>query len=616
MDHPRALRTSAENSPPIAACVHSPADLQALMMIVALVLAAGFVVLVLLALHLCLVITFMQPLIRPPWWLRNLVIALSGALVFVMSYSIDGSVSISAGLGSATGAMRELARLSAKSSAHQQAVAQAAINLNASLIKTASCLGCFDVYNGTPVVPSNSTLHELCEGLALAPRLISEAAEMNRSIISAQAQGLRLANLVDISTGWHVGAAFLPLYAFTCTAAALFVGSIAGRRNLLLLAQFVAVIVWWMMCAVVSVEFAISVGFADACGSALDTTLHVLRTEALKGHDKPNPNDLWHYNLSAYYLAPWGCELKNPVTSSLLAIADNCQAAYDGLLSLPKVPSNCTAFSEKDRRVDLDQAIADVLGPLGGVEACGGKGVVAELFQSGAVDGLCGHVGIGFVQLWVWQLCTGGILILTSLVLPALWHSHNLPTAMWLHMLLNSRRSAPYVHRLPTSWREFQRQATSPAAWAAAAVACLRLVRAGAVAGATAASAVCRRCARSCVPASPARLLGRYSGHCDIQEPVEGEEALSRAANASSMRTPMLLPVWRSGEAPAPSWPPSAAPSGSPAPSRAPSGSPLVAPLSAATLAVLDSNHASTAIIVGAAPDGLRERSCTPNEGL
>jgi hypothetical protein len=31
---------------------------------------------------------------------------------------------------------------------------------------------------------------------------------------------------------------------------------------------------------------------------------------------------------------------------------------------------------------------------------------------------------------------------------------------------------------------------------------------------------------------------------------------------------------------------------------------------------VLDSNHASTAIIVGAAPDGLRERSCTPNEGL
>jgi hypothetical protein len=195
---------------------------------------------------------------------------------------------------------------------------------------------------------------------------------MNRSIISAQAQGLRLANLVDISTGWHVGAAFLPLYAFTCTAAALFVGSIAGRRNLLLLAQFVAVIVWWMMCAVVSVEFAISVGFADACGSALDTTLHVLRTEALKGHDKPNPNDLWHYNLSAYYLAPGGCELKNPVTSSLLAIADNCQAAYDGLLSLPKVPSNCTAFSEKDRRVDLDQAhvaLGDEVRIGGGLQA-------------------------------------------------------------------------------------------------------------------------------------------------------------------------------------------------------------------------------------------------------
>ena len=343
-------------------------------------------------------------------------------------------------------------------------------------------------------------------------------------------------------------------------------------------------------------------GFADACGSAISTTLHVLRTEALNGHDKPNPKDLWHYNLSAYYLAPGGCELKNPVTSPLLAIADNCQAAYDGVLSLPKVPSNCTAFSEKDHRVELDKAIADVLGPLGGVEACGGKGVVAELFQSGAVDGLCGQVGIGFVQLWFWQLCTGGILILTSLVLPALWHSHNLPPAMWLHVLLNSRRSAPYVHHLPTSWRELQRQATSPAAWAAAALACLRLVHAGAVAGATAASAVCRRCAHSCVPTNPARLLGRYSGRCDIQEPVEGDEALSRAANASSMRTPMLLPAWCREEASSPSG--------------APSGSPLVEPLSAATLAVLDSNHASTAIIVGAAPDGPRERSCSAHEGL
>ena len=49
-------------------------------------------------------------------------------------------------------------------------------------------------------------------------------------------------------------------------------------------AEFVAVIVWWMMCAVVSVELAIATSLADACVDPLNTTLRVLHT--LGGRDE------------------------------------------------------------------------------------------------------------------------------------------------------------------------------------------------------------------------------------------------------------------------------------------------------------------------------------------
>ena len=83
--------------------------------------------------------------------------------------------------------------------------------------------------------------------------------------------------IVDSSTGWQVWATMLPLYSLTATAAAIIVGGIGGRRNLLLLAQFVSVIVWWMMCATISVTFAIAVGFSDACDNPVNTTLRVLQ---------------------------------------------------------------------------------------------------------------------------------------------------------------------------------------------------------------------------------------------------------------------------------------------------------------------------------------------------
>jgi len=260
--------------------------LQTLMMIVALVLAGGFTVLVLLALYLCVVISFVPPVVWPPWWFRLTVAVLSIALVIVSSEGIDGSVYVTSGLdkfADALGMARELAQ-----SVHDghPLVTLAAAALNDTLTEAAACLGCFEVTNSTPVVQPNTTLWEVCTDLAVAPRILYDAVDIAHWTAAAPAQIQNVVHIVHASSGWQVWAAMLPLYALTLTAAAILVGLMSGRRNLLLLAQFVGVIVWWMMCAVISVEFAIAVGFADACGNAVDTTLRVLQNEAGHGDDR------------------------------------------------------------------------------------------------------------------------------------------------------------------------------------------------------------------------------------------------------------------------------------------------------------------------------------------
>ena len=67
------------------------------------------------------------------------------------------------------------------------------------------------------------------------------------------------------------------------------------------------------------------------------------------------------------------------------------------------------------------------LAPFGGQGACGGNGTVAELFASGVLQGVCGDVVSGFVGIFLYQLIAGTLLLLLSLLLPALWHSHQLP---------------------------------------------------------------------------------------------------------------------------------------------------------------------------------------------
>jgi len=202
---------------------------------------------------------------------------------------------------------------------------------------------------------------------------------------------------------------------------AVIAGTITGRRNLLVLAQFCSVIVWWMTCAVVSVELAISVGMSDACVDPVATMLRVLRTIAAGSRwSEPSPASMWLYNVSGHYVM--SCSVTDPLQSSLGTVLTGLEVINATLAQLS------TACGDDPSFASLQQAGAVVHSRmpyvLDGVGGCGGSGPVGELFRAGVGDGLCVDIVDGVIGVFAWQALCGALLLLLSLLLPVLWHSH------------------------------------------------------------------------------------------------------------------------------------------------------------------------------------------------
>ena len=248
--------------------------LQSLMMVVAMVLAIGFTILVGLALVLCAIISFAQPLVWPSWLYRLSIVALSIVLVVVANFSLDGTDQLHAGQARLLDALDATRALLLNVSLRSDNLTAPAESYNDTITATAVCLGCFDNHTWVPEkwvnftrslcgLPGHLDLHDppMPGGLLSAgPRALAAANEFHHNAHAGPDQATHTAHVVIEGSVWHEWAAILPLYALTLVALACGVGAIAGRRSLLLLAQFVGVIVWWMMCAVISVEFAIAVG--------------------------------------------------------------------------------------------------------------------------------------------------------------------------------------------------------------------------------------------------------------------------------------------------------------------------------------------------------------------
>jgi hypothetical protein len=140
----------------------------------------------------------------------------------------------------------------------------------------------------------------------------------------------------------------------------------------------------------------------------------------------PRPSSWFFTNLTAHFLT--NCSIVDPASAYLdrvIAEADMFVAVLDEMVKPPLDKCN-----PPDLRAAVDalRAAANAtLAPVGGVAACGGHGVVGNLFERGATVGLCQEMGIGFVQLWFYQLLAGALLLLLSGLMPGLWHSHHLP---------------------------------------------------------------------------------------------------------------------------------------------------------------------------------------------
>ena len=307
--------------------------------------------------------------------------------------------------------------------ANQEQLLSNTSRYNESATALAVCAGCF-----ASSLSVNSTLNvTMCEALLGGASAVADAETFGRWLAQGEPEIADLSELVQSTTQWHTPAAMLPVFALGCISSCVIAGTLHGRRNLLVLAQFVAIIIWWMMCAILSVEFAISVGFADICLTPVATTLDVLRTVAQGDRQFVKPNDLWTYNLTGHYLS--NCSIPNPLETQLLRIDRLANASL--LLGAEELlPSACDSqrAALQSSVQSLLAASATQLDPLGaGPGSCGDNGTLASLFASAIEQAVCEDAASGFVGIFRYQLQGGLLLLLLSLLLPALWHSHALP---------------------------------------------------------------------------------------------------------------------------------------------------------------------------------------------
>jgi len=516
--------------------------LQSLMMVVAGGLALGFSVLVVLALFLCLVISYAAPAFWPSWPYRLLVVATAVALIATSSESLNGSHQVQEGLDVLDGAISGLQVLLVDVASTQPNLTVAASTYNATISAAAVCLGCMEAgsHSGwsnatrllcghagddTPPLGAPSRAPALPPGglLSAGERATNAAADFGALAPRGDRQAQHVRHMIYASTGWHLWASYTQLYALTCTAAAVVGGAIAGRRNVLLLAQFIGVLVWWLMCAAVSVEFAIAVGFADACGSPMGTLSRVLRGLEAHGAERPpTPRELWLTNLTEHYLRD--CTVPDPAFDVLDVAVGEAKQVYAALTSLRKPPTLCVDAPAIEAAVRALQGARDLARiPVGGSAACGGAGPIYTLYRQAAVSALCDDVADGFVSLFASQLSAGLLLLALSALLPRLWHSHHLPPFSPREV----RRAAIGLLR-PATWRGLLGAAMSAPAAA--------LSRLGAAAR-VARQWVGRRWSRR----SP--LRAHASSPSPAHVPCAGAVATEDSCAGADLRTPMLAPA-------------------------------------------------------------------------
>ena len=163
-----------------------------------------------------------------------------------------------------------------------------------------------------------------------------------------------------------------------------------------------------MMCAVVSVEFAISVGMADACVDPIGTMLRVMWTVAAGDADERTPAHLWSRNLGAYYVS--GVQRINPLETSVAEVSAGLRLINSTVADLAACPDFDDSALMPRRTTSASAPGARAARACGGNGPIGGSSTRASRTPSAAREAAYGLVGVFFQSL-----CGLLLLILTLL---------------------------------------------------------------------------------------------------------------------------------------------------------------------------------------------------------
>mmetsp|Transcript_21093 Transcript_21093/g.60165 ORF Transcript_21093/g.60165 Transcript_21093/m.60165 type:complete len:282 (+) Transcript_21093:73-918(+) len=240
---------------------------QSQMLLVVMVLGVGFIVLLLLAVLVCTTITFIRPSDSPKLAVRFYVIANAVAMAAAASLAASFDGNFAAGLHALLASIDRLQAVAHTAAADGVSLRDATRDASRALSAVAACEGCVGAAaalasGGAASSDAGGGGAGVCHALEARHALEAEGGAFASPFSSGEDHFSRVTAMLLPATAWHRWAATLPLFALTLIACAIVTGAVAGRRALLVGSQFGGVIVWWMMCAITSVQLALAVGVA------------------------------------------------------------------------------------------------------------------------------------------------------------------------------------------------------------------------------------------------------------------------------------------------------------------------------------------------------------------
>jgi len=231
---------------------------QSQMLFIVVTLGLGFSMLLLIAVLLCAVITFFRPIDTPILSARIAVMAAAIAMALAATAANDYNEHYSDGLDELVFSLEDLRGMAEAVQTGGATLVSLSRAVDTTSGAIAHCCGCPAAV--APAPPVASVMEPtLCESLELRRVVALQSDTFATDTGDGAAHFTHVIDTLRYATGWHSFTTSLPLFALLSTAAAVNIGTCLGRRSLLVGAQFFAVVIWWMMCAITAVQLAIAV---------------------------------------------------------------------------------------------------------------------------------------------------------------------------------------------------------------------------------------------------------------------------------------------------------------------------------------------------------------------